>query len=148
MAGYSGFYKSNNAVDAESRGLTTASATAKALGLKKATTVQEFMPAVEWHHTSKWYNKVDYYDLDDATPELVARMKEAEAQDVQSASFLAVVEFVEWRGSRNRPVAINHKGTTTITIKGQFATFELDGQQWRKKIGGNHFFYQKCPERN
>lgn len=68
MAGYAHDYsKSNNAVDAEARGLMTATQTAqhlRAQGYKGTTAkaVSELVPAEEWHHSSKMYNRVNYYD--------------------------------------------------------------------------------------
>lgn len=69
MAGYNWAEgKSNNAVDAEERGLATATATAKACraaGHKGATSafIKECALADEWHHTSKMFNKTNYYDV-------------------------------------------------------------------------------------
>jgi hypothetical protein len=61
MAGYSGYSKSNNAIDAESRGLMTASQCGKALGIPSKCIKKNLEP-VEWHHTSKFFNETDYYD--------------------------------------------------------------------------------------
>ena len=59
MAGYSGYSKSNNALDAEADGLFPASK----LKLKGVTAVKvrEFFEPWEWHHTSKNYNRTNYY---------------------------------------------------------------------------------------
>lgn len=68
MAGYSGYSKSNNALAAEADGLMVASVAAKCmrgLGVKGCTAkaiAAAFEPS-EWHHSSKMYNSVDYFDL-------------------------------------------------------------------------------------
>ena len=72
MAGYYGYSKSNNAVDAEQNGihpLTTAVkilASAAGITQKKARAIFNSVGACEWHHTSKYYNKTDYYDVQGA----------------------------------------------------------------------------------
>jgi len=72
MAGYQDFSKSNNAVEAEAQGLKPlrlmtlndlrqagwAESKAFAIWLAK----EDFWSASEWHHTSKMYNRTDYYD--------------------------------------------------------------------------------------
>lgn len=69
MAGYNGYSKSNNAVSAEGRAclpLTHAvNYVAEKTGIKKALAkklVTEFADFGEWHHTSKFYNVVKYYE--------------------------------------------------------------------------------------
>ena len=75
MAGYNGFSKSNNAVEAEAAGRKPASALAKALGCKTGA-VRDLLGRSEWHHSSSYYNEVDYYD----EPELMAAAVYNEAQ--------------------------------------------------------------------
>lgn len=68
MAGYAHDYsKSNNAINAEECGLMTATTIAAHLrdqGYKGVTAkaIHELVPAEEWHHSSKMYNRVNYYD--------------------------------------------------------------------------------------
>ena len=63
MAGYREFSKSNNAVDAEANGRYPASRIAKILGIPVEFVVKHAPHGGEWHHSSKFYNVVDYYDL-------------------------------------------------------------------------------------
>lgn len=63
MAGYVGFSKSRNAVQAEKDGLMTASKLGKLLKVS-AKTISENLRALEWHHTSCKYNMTNYYSLD------------------------------------------------------------------------------------
>ena len=60
MAGYDGFSMSKNARDAHASGKLPASKLAKELGVSTAAVRQFFSPS-EWHHTSKHYNRTDFY---------------------------------------------------------------------------------------
>lgn len=70
MSGYDGFSKSNNARKAESQGrypLTVAvRELAKIAGCtqKEARAILDAVGRIEWHHSSKHYNEVDYYSID------------------------------------------------------------------------------------
>jgi hypothetical protein len=73
MAGYFGYSKSNNALAAEAEGrfpLSHAIAkVAQAAGCTRAQARESLLaigPA-EWHHTSKKFNRTDYYDVAAAT---------------------------------------------------------------------------------
>jgi hypothetical protein len=69
MAGYCGFSKSNNAVRAENDGLVVASKLAKLLGGGvTAAIVKAAVHANEWHHTSKFFNCVNYYQTEPLVP--------------------------------------------------------------------------------
>lgn len=68
MAGYDGYSKSNNAVDAESEGRYPMTAAKKIVAQKTGITQAVAAKALkalykkEYHHTSKFYNCTDYYD--------------------------------------------------------------------------------------
>lgn len=69
MAGYDGYSKSNNAVQAEREGKKTASKLAAWIRRRghlykgcTAADVAATMKPCEWHHTSKFYNVTNYYD--------------------------------------------------------------------------------------
>lgn len=95
MAGYNGYSKSNNAVAAEESGLMVASVFAAKLrrehgvGHCTANDVAECFAPSEWHHTSKYYNRVNYYDPADATAEAVADVKAHIALRLLAASLFA-----------------------------------------------------------
>jgi hypothetical protein len=71
MAGYAGYSKSKNALQAESENkfpLTIAvKELAKQAGItqKRAREIFKKIGPCEWHHASKFYNRVDYYNLND-----------------------------------------------------------------------------------
>lgn len=77
MAGYSGYSKSNNAIDAEAEGRFPLShaigIVAKAAGVtrKVARAALDSVGSHEWHHSSKKFNRVAYYD----TAEVVRWLK-------------------------------------------------------------------------
>lgn len=82
MAGYDLYSKSNNALKAESEGKFPASVLAKRIrkyfkGVTAAD-IRKAMCAGEWHHTSKYYNQTQYYDLNDLA-ELYTRQELREA---------------------------------------------------------------------
>jgi hypothetical protein len=68
MAGYDGYSKSNNAVDAEGEGrypLTKAArivARETGITVKAARSILLEIRTIEYHHSSKFFNCVDYYD--------------------------------------------------------------------------------------
>jgi hypothetical protein len=96
MAGYSGYSKSNNAVDAESEGRFPMSRArvivARATGVtqKEAERVLRLLPDAgkEYHHTSKFYNSTDYFDAD-------AAVKVIKYANQTGAPVEAVIEMVE-----------------------------------------------------
>lgn len=70
MAGYAGFSKSNNAINAENEGRFPLSIAKKMLSTQAKITQKVAEIALkathsgEWHHTSKFYNRVNYYDIE------------------------------------------------------------------------------------
>jgi hypothetical protein len=66
MAGYYHYSKSNNAVIAERNGIYPATKAAKIYGFKSGKDVRSLIISNEWHHSSKRYNTVDYYDVPEA----------------------------------------------------------------------------------
>lgn len=75
MAGYAGYSKSNNAVQAEREGRYPLSIAKKVLqelfisdfgwkvSLKDCTELLEQEYDGEWHHSSKFYNRINYYNV-------------------------------------------------------------------------------------
>lgn len=68
MAGYSGYSKSNNAIDAENDGKYPKTRAIQIVRsktgctAKRAWVILEEIYDGEWHHSSKYYNAVHYYD--------------------------------------------------------------------------------------
>lgn len=139
MAGYADFSKSNNAVDAEKSGRFPASEAAKRLGLPTGFVRDccQFATNGEWHHTSKFYNRVSYYDtaiierwMDGDAEGMRAMVDEpyAAAMSAWRAKQVAAkanpviehtnvtVTWLEWGGTRNHPRAVE-KSAVGCTIR-------------------------------
>lgn len=72
MAGYDGYSKSNNAIDAEAAGKFPMTTAIREVRNQTGCTVKTAREALiaegpcEWHHTSRKYNKTNYYDTGEA----------------------------------------------------------------------------------
>lgn len=161
-AGYSGWSKSNNAIEAESENKFPASIAAKKLGVSTEA-IRVYIPTSEWHHYSSYYNEVKVYDI---TPYLMLKNNDAEINELYDSDeieefkaiyklmkeftkqekvnkdgkkYKANVEYIEWSGTRSHPKAnIKQYNNITVIEKGQFYTFILpDKTEVRKKIGSN-----------
>jgi len=132
MAGYSGFSKSNNALQAEREGIFPASVLARRLGVKPGA-IRALLVPCEFHHTSKHFNRTDYYsqpETEEALDEL--RTWKESAKEVQVFENCSGV-FLEWSGTRNFPRAteIAFNGARVIK-KGEWFTIELSTRTLRK----------------
>ena len=158
-AGYSGYSKSNNAIEAESENKFPASIAAKKLGVSTEA-IKNNIRTSEWHHYGSWYNEVyvyditpylmlkngedmsEYYDEDEINEykSIYKTMKEeSKKKNIDEKKYKANVEYIEWTGTRQRPKAnIKKYDNITVIEKGQFYTFMLpDGTSIRKKIDSN-----------
>lgn len=158
MAGYNGFSKSNNAVTAEQEYKFPASVTARKLGVSTKA-IQEFLCPCEWHHTSNYYNKTDYYDIEvylalknsediahycydeqekQEYIETWEKLRSFKPEKPTENIYKAKVKYLEWSGSRRYPKATEYKfENIEVTEKGQFYTFKTPHGNVRKKIGSN-----------
>jgi len=148
MAGYDGFSKSNNAIEAEEGGRFPVSKLAKRLGVKTKA-IKALMEPCEYHHTSKMYNYTDFYDEDDAM-EIIDELKawkEPAKTEIKHEGCRG--EYLEWRGSRKRSVAtkIEFKGILAIEKGDWFTLFFQDGTKKRKKKNTNGFNIYKGNKR-
>ena len=135
MAGYAGYSKSNNAIDAEHEGKYPATVCAKRLHVS-VEAIRAILTPCEWHHTSKWFNETDYYDIQDLAPETLQALQAYTPSQMQALTYHADVEWIEWTGSRHHPRAHpRHAHDCLVTEKGCYYTFHLPDQDLRKKIG-------------
>lgn len=162
MAGYNGYSKSNNAIAAEESGKMTATALAKVLGVSSRAIAACLRPS-EWHHTSKNYNRTNYYAADElaalcghaslasvlaasrtVSREAVADLKKLRRWDlanpVGDRVITANVSWTEWSGHGRRKSSTNHehKGVR-VTLRGAWAIVHLPSGDIKKKTGGNWF---------
>jgi len=151
MAGYEGFSKSNNAIEAESSGLFPASKIAKKLGHGITPQgIREVLDPAEYHHTSSRYNPTDYYDLEEAKEHFEEIKKISKIKSESRILKNAQVEWLEWGGTRAHPVPIKKSADgCTIDYKGgAFCLINFaDGKMMRKKLTTNGFFINgRLPE--
>ena len=162
MAGYNGFSMSNNAVAAYDDGLLPASKIKQV----PAMLIERFVRYAEWHHSSKAYNRVKFYDPDvvlatfglaeaadecgdpiAAAPEAIAALAahKAEKKSGGEVHHNCSAEWIEWSGSLKRPTATERKETgCTVSIKGQTATITLQsGEVVTKRLSTRGFYWKK-----
>jgi len=166
MAGYKGYSKSNNAVEAEANEQYPASVLAKKLKVPTAA-VKAILRPCAWHHTSKMYNSTDYYDgslllilaagIADTRDYSLEEIEELNHTKKQLASLRAWrapktranktwkgcrVDWLEWGGSRRNPKA-TERSAEHCTVEwngGAFCVVTFsDGSTMRKKTSCRGF---------
>ncbi len=161
MAGYEGYSKSNNALDAESEGKFPASVLAKKLGVQSQA-IKALMRPCEWHHTSSHYNATNYYDgmilLDvkngtfnesDYDEEDLAEARELleKLQAWQPAGEEVHencdVKWLEWSGTRKHPKAQEMTASgCRVAVKGSTCMITFaDGKTMTKRQETRGFFF-------
>lgn len=163
--GYSGYSKSNNAVDAENYGrypLTKAAeivATNFNITKEQAKWLLSKIGTNEWHHTSNHYNRTNYYDTDteyiidevfgfDNSVNTIQDVKNfveknfsQEQTKKQENEYYANFDYIIWSGTRNYPKAdVQHLNNVYVIEKGSFYYVydQKDGNLIvKKKIGSN-----------
>jgi RNA polymerase sigma factor (sigma-70 family) len=137
-AGYmSDFSKSNNAAEAEAEGRFPASEIARRLNVPVGFIREHAPHSGEWHHVSKFYNRVPYYDLADVEAWMEGKGDyEVTADEPTGADLLAeyrlrqkalkenapdmlsgqTIKYLEWSGTRNHPRA-TERTLENVTIE-------------------------------
>jgi len=168
--GYDGYSKSHNALAAEGAGRYPLSQAkrelAQALGItqREAEAVLLAVGTSEYHHTSSYYNTTDYYDVagvleqiteaggyaawlasDDGTEAraALAQLAEEKEPDIQIHENCHV-EWLEWGGTRNHPVATERVAEgATVTVKASTATVTTaDGKSSQKRLATRGFSFR------
>lgn len=144
MAGYDGFSKSNNAVAAEEDGRFPASVVAR--NLRVPIDAVRAYESSEYHHTSKFFSKTDYYDqrrvagwlLMSVEGQQALREACAEAKAARQSTVYddCRVEWLEWSVTRAHPKATEMKADgCRVEVRGQTATITLpSGETLRKRL--------------
>lgn len=157
MAGYQEFSKSNNAVEAEEGNRYPATTLAKILKVKVGG-IKEYMNPCEYHHCSKFYNSVDFYDGDlliciangleisgdyeeediAEARELLTLLREYKPSKPEPKRYIGNIEYFEWYKNRGRWAynRIRHENIE-IEEKGCFFLFHENGKPQKKKIDSN-----------
>ena len=145
MSGYAFDYSmSNNAIFAYDRGLMPASkitaAALRAHGITTPVQVVKYLigkgrlRSEEWHHSSKFYNEVEFYDLDSIREQLKSIDIEEAAREMKTPSgqkHLVRLQWIDWEGSRNHPKAHEKEGVAVRTEK----WFHLQNGHKKKRDG-------------
>jgi hypothetical protein len=151
MSGYSGYSKSNNAINAEYRGLMTGSNAAKWLRAQgkrykgtTATLIKECVPFAEWHHTSKMYNKTKYYDLVEVFShrKLISDILKNQQSHLYPR---CNVRYLHWEGTKSHPICKEIKLQNCIVLDKGGATVTIitpDDQRLIKNKTTNGFYFE------
>lgn len=170
MAGYYGYSMSNNAMDAYDEGkrpLSQWDKSAMVRALNKAVADKEIsveladwfkkvplwffkevaLRSDEWHHSSSYFNKVDFYELNvDALVghqdisfwqkwlDILRSSRKAEKERAK-AERRARCKYLTWSGSRRHPKATEHEAEGVI--RGDW--FYPEGEDFKKNIYANGF---------
>ncbi len=161
MSGYNNFSKSNNAVDAELNGLVNLTKASRLLNTN-STILKQVLEPEEWHHTSKHYNRTNYYNLttilkvkeneldglydfeiEEAKEILkkIANFKKEKIQEIQYNATILITEF-EKRGSRWIPNFLKFKNVE-VTEKGSYIFFQFENKNFKKNKNGKHILITK-----
>ncbi|MDF5050484.1 hypothetical protein P3646_06790 [Vibrio parahaemolyticus] len=154
--GYSGYSKSNNAIFAEEENKFPISEISKRTKLA-TDTIRYFFEPCEWHHTSKLYNKTDYYDyneiVENIDDEVLAYDKELKAKKRSQRKNTQLhkgcdVDWVEWRGNgRSKRRVERSEENCTILVSGNKHTITTPSGEVVVKMGhANGFMFRTGEE--
>lgn len=171
--GYSGYSMSNRAVSAYNDGEMPLSKWTKALilasveelltsgadeimsklrQLSKRTLASHFLVYASWHHTSSYYNKTEFYRIDDyavehLTLETCNELKQKDLASKQEQTeekqpnpcYVGTLNYLEWSGTRRHPRATAKSELGIVEERGRFyVLYRQDGAEMlRKKMSAN-----------
>jgi len=144
MSGYNGYSMSNNAMEAYNQGLCPASK----IGKYPSPLIKKFCPFVEWHHCSKNYNKVYFYDpktVDEVfknNPLAKQALEEYYKKETKIYKN-CVVEWIEWSGSfKNPKKKFKKEENCLVEVTNSWANITLsNGLKFRKKLTTKGFSF-------
>lgn len=152
MTGYDGSSMSNRARETYARGLVPASK----VGRVPAALVRQFCKPESWHHTSKNFNKTEFFDpaqvhaifgvvpneMYEPNPGAVralAEWKQGRKASMSVTHENQVVEWIDWYGKRAHP---RKQVGCLVVVKGQTATVTLpDGRKMVKRVATRGFSF-------
>lgn len=145
--GYVGYSKSVNAKNAESNGKFPASIIAKKTKTSAKWVAKKFA-ASEWHHTSKEYNKTNYYDLEEVKDFIAENPNSYKEWAEEQKTLKPItrkakeVEWIEWQGTKARPKAIKRTAQNiNVTYNGKDTyTFKVGSETITKRKNTNGFY--------
>jgi hypothetical protein len=132
MAGYNNFSKSNNAVAAEASGRYPASVLAGRLGVTTGA-IRAVLRTSEYHHSSKFFNSVDYYDESEALEVLDELRAWRDTPKTETVYENCSGSYLVWGGTRSHPRATEISFCSIkVTKKGKWFTLHLSAGRVRK----------------
>ena len=89
--------------------------------------LKKFLICSSWHHTAKYFNKTDFYSIDEnkieelKNEEIEELLKEKNTKKLKPEPEIttAKVKYLIWGGTRNHPTATEY--IDTCTVKGNWA---------------------------
>ena len=111
--------------------------------------VKSLMPHIikpaEWHHTGKYFNETDFYDLEEVKRRLehinieqlfkIYKEEQSEQERLKAEKgYYAYIKYGEWEGTRKHPKLVEYEDYAFI--KGKWAHIS---RSQKKKIDGKHF---------
>jgi hypothetical protein len=126
--------KSNNALEAEEKGLLLAGPIAKIFGCTTEF-IQYNAPYEEWHHVSGWFNKKRYFRQENVQrwwlaggQQLWEQEKAVLDQNLSKTGTVCTIRFNEWE---NRKTVNNYECEALIIKQGKRLTsFEIRSEVW------------------
>jgi hypothetical protein len=155
MAGYDGFSKSNNAVQAELDGKFPKSLAVKiiakkySVSQKRAEKFLSTVPPCEWHHSSKNYNKVDYFQTD-LEEDQVAFLRSLNVPEQKKFEKITLenqeIKWIEWSGSLKKPKATEKTAVGKVEILTETTVLVLiEGTApFKKRLSTNGFSFKEA----
>lgn len=158
MAGYKNFSMSNNAAAAYADGLKPKTKfikddflsvcyelkdSEKAAVIEKASIKElrnNLLSYSEWHHTGSYYNKTNFYIINDSliedlTADELKELLKPEQQEEEKPQHVRFI-YLEWSGTRKHPKATER--TADGVRLGNWITYaDSDGRQRKKNVFSN-----------
>ncbi len=118
-------------------------------GVNLSTLKSRLLTKSSWHHTSEYYNKTDFYAVDEDLvknltdkdiAEMKAQKKAQKSEETSSNKYRGDIAYLEWDGTRKHPKAKDVElKDVNIEEKGSFyVVTDDDGNVLvKKKIGSN-----------
>lgn len=146
MSGYYKFSKSNNAIEAERENKFPATIISKKLKIP-VIFIKSYFDASEWHHSSKFFNKVMYYDLNQiknflendggwkVLDDFMKNQRDFKKIKKGIVYNKATVRWLEWSGTKNYHCCkeMFAKDVTVIDKGGDFVRVVLQNGKVLKK---------------
>lgn len=113
--------------------------------IKKNILIENFLYQSSWHHTSKFYNKTNFYSLDTSAIEKITTLEleelSKEKKKEEKTKIPVLAEYSEYIGTKKNFSILKYKeygyieGNTFTNLHGK-----------KKRVSGKYFFYEEVSE--